>query len=103
SIAALVFAWNGLTLHALMWPNNMAALGWMPWVVLAMERAWREGGRRVFAGALIGAMQMLTGAPEIILLTWLIVGVFWLRDFVKPGGQRLQLLFRFVWCGAIIV
>src|SRR6185436_15380211 len=21
----------------------------------------------------------------------------------KPGGQRLQLLFRFVWCGAIIV
>jgi hypothetical protein len=102
SVAGLVFAWNGLTLHVLMWPNNMAALGWMPWTVLALERAWREGGRRVFVGALVGAMQMLTGAPEIILLTWLIIGVFWLRDFIGKNGPRAQLFLRFAFCGALI-
>jgi hypothetical protein len=102
SAAGLIFAWNGLTLHVLMWPNNMAALGWMPWVVLALERAWREGGRRVFVGALVGAMQMLTGAPEIILLTWLIIGVFWLRDFIGKNGPRTQLFFRFAFCSAMI-
>ena len=102
SVAGLVFAWNGLTLHVLMWPNNMAALGWMPWVVLALERAGREGGRRVFVGALVGGMQMLTGAPEIILLTWLIIGVFWLRDLIGKNGPRAQLFLRFAFCGAMI-
>jgi hypothetical protein len=102
SAAGLIFAWNGLTLHVLMWPNNMAALGWMPWAVLALERAWREGGRRVWVGALVGAMQMLTGAPEIILLTWLIIGVFWLRDFIGKNGPRAQLFLRFAFCGALI-
>ena len=88
SVAGLAFAWNGLTLHALMWPNNIAALGWMPWVVLALERVWTEGGRRIPIAALIGAMQMLTGAPEIIFLTWVVVGLLWLRDFL--GGAPVS-------------
>ena len=102
SVAGLAFAWNGLTLHALMWPNNLAALGWMPWVVLALERVWREGGRRIFVGSLVGAMQMLTGAPEIILITWLIISVFWLRDFVSRAAPRAKLILRFALCGAIV-
>lgn len=102
SVAGLAFAWNGLTLHVLMWPNNMAALGWMPWTVLALERAWREGGRRVFVGALVGGMQMLTGAPEIILLTWLIIGVFWLRDFMRRESPRAQLFLRFAVCSVMV-
>ncbi len=116
SVAGFAFAWNGLTLHSLMWPNNLAALGWMPWVVLALERAGREGGRRVFLAALVAAMQMLTGAPEIILLTWLIVGVLWLRDFLsgRTGGAepssrvgdgratRMKLFLRVVLCGGLV-
>src|SRR5881628_858054 len=69
SVAGLAFALNGLTLNCLMWPNNIAALGWMPWVVLMTERAWVERGRRIASAALVGAMQMLSGAPEVILLT----------------------------------
>src|ERR1051326_2906286 len=42
-LAGMVFAFNGLSLNSLMWPNNIAALGWMPWVVLAAGRAWQEG------------------------------------------------------------
>jgi hypothetical protein len=72
SVAALAFAWNGLTLHSLMWPNNLAALGWMPLVVLHLKHGSLKGGRALFAGALIGGVQMLTGAPEIILFTWLL-------------------------------
>lgn len=72
SVAGLAFAFNGFTLHAVMWPNNIAALAWAPWLWLLVERASREGGRTVLLAALIGAMQMLTGAPEIILFTWLL-------------------------------
>jgi hypothetical protein len=54
--AGLVFSFNALMLNSLMWPNNIAALGWLPWVVLAAERAWREGGRWLLLGALAGAM-----------------------------------------------
>src|SRR5206468_5784336 len=47
SVAGLAFAFNGLILNCLMWPNNIAALGWMPWVVLLTERACRHGGKAI--------------------------------------------------------
>jgi hypothetical protein len=87
-VAGLLFAWNGMTLHALMWTSVIAALGWMPWVVLVTERAWLEGGRRhVIRAAVVSAMQMLAGVPEILLLTWGAIGVLWLRDFLR--GPRM--------------
>ena len=88
SVAGLAFALNGLTLNCLMWPNNIAALGWMPWVVLMTERAWVERGRRIASAALVGAMQMLSGAPEVILLTWGIVGVLALDQSFKELRSR---------------
>jgi hypothetical protein len=101
-LAGLAFAWNGLTLHALMWPNNIAALGWMPWLVLASERAWTEGSRRIAIAALIGAMQMLAGAPEIILLTWIVIALFWCRELLKAGTPRGKLIFRLVAVGLLV-
>ena len=90
--AGLAYALNGLTVHALMWPNNIAALGWMPFVVLLAERAWREGGRAVLLAAVVGAVQMLAGAPEVILFTWLVVGAVWLAGLrAGAGGWRLAL------------
>ena len=75
SVAGLAFAFNGLSLSFLMWPNNVAALGWMPLVVLSVQRAWLEGGRMIILGALVGAIQMLSGAPEVILLTWVFLAL----------------------------
>ena len=95
SVAALVFAWNGVSLQFIMWPCHNAALAWMPWVVLHCQRAGKEGGRRVYWAALAAACQMLTGSPEIILLTWLIVAVCFVRDvaqkeqFFWTAGRRL--------------
>ncbi len=96
SVAGLVFAWNGLSLQCLMWPCHTAGLAWMPWVVWQCGRAVQEGGRRIYCAALAGACQMLTGSPETILLTWVIVAVVLLshapaerRDFWASGRRLL--------------
>jgi hypothetical protein len=73
AIAGVAFVFNGLTLNCLMWASNLAALAWMPWVILAAEQAWQLGGKRVILAALAGAVQMLAGAPEIVVFTWLII------------------------------
>jgi hypothetical protein len=73
SVAGILFAFNGLTLNFLMWPNHIAAFGWMPWVVNSGDRAWLRGGRTTLSAASLGAMQMLSGTPEIILFTWIII------------------------------
>jgi hypothetical protein len=99
SVAGLVFAFNGLTLHTLMWPNNIAALAWMPWVVLTAQRAYREGGNRVVLAILAGALQLFTGAPEVILLTWLTVGALWLGDLAMGEIPRSQTFVRLLLCG----
>lgn len=72
AMAGLAFACGGVAQSSLMWPNYTVALGWMPWVTLLGERAWRQGGRNLVWAALVGALQMLSGAPEIILMTWLV-------------------------------
>ena len=73
AIAGVIFAFNGLSLNLLMWPSHIATLSWMPWVVLAVERAWQRGGRCIVIAAMTGTFQMLAGGPETILLTWLLV------------------------------
>jgi hypothetical protein len=91
---------HGLAWHALMWPNNIAALGWMPWVVGAVEQAWREGGRRVAVAALVGGLQMLAGAPEIIGFTWLAAGAVGVEQFFAAGAPRAVMARRL---GAVVL
>ncbi len=90
AIAGVAYAFNGLTQTALMWPNNIAALGCLPWVVLCAQLGWREGGKWFTRAALVGALQMLTGAPEIILLTWVFIGVLWLADLVAGKEHAVR-------------
>jgi membrane protein YfhO len=87
SIAGLAFALNGLMLNSLMWTSNLAALSWQPLVVLWVEQAWRSGGRRTVVAALAGAMQMLSGAPEIIVFTWTLLGMLWLG---QVGWKKIR-------------
>ncbi|MDB6032786.1 MAG: putative rane protein [Verrucomicrobiales bacterium] len=85
AVAGLAFAWNGFTLHALMWPNNIAAFAWMPLVILAVQKGVAKGGKSLFCAALCGAVQMLTGAPEIIAFTW---GAAFLFLFIRPPAEE---------------
>ncbi|MEY4200957.1 MAG: hypothetical protein RLZZ265_2697 [Verrucomicrobiota bacterium] len=86
-VGGLAFAFNGFTLHAVMWPNNIAALAWAPWLWLLVERACKEGGRTLLLAALVGAMQMLAGAPEVILLTWAIAALLALLEGKKQKAK----------------
>lgn len=88
ALAGIGFAVSGLSLNFLLWPNNAAALAWMPFVIhFGLER------RNFVRAAAVGAMQMLTGAPEVILLTW---GAF----FVLAALQRN--IVRFVMLGLVV-
>jgi len=73
SVAGTAYAFSGIAVNCLTWVHASAALGWMPVVVLLTEEAAFTGGRTVIKAVLAGALQMLTGAPEIILLTWFFV------------------------------
>ena len=83
SVAGLVFAFNGLSLNLLMWPSHIATFSWMPWVVLTVEWAWHKGGRKLLIAAVCGALQMLAGGPETILLTWLLLATMWGMQFAQ--------------------
>jgi hypothetical protein len=97
--AGLAYSFNAVLLNSLMWPNNIAALGWLPWVVLAVERAWREGGRWLLLAALAGAMQMLAGAPEVILLTWLLLAAMLVGQMALASQRRWRMAGRFLLTG----
>ncbi|MBI5773299.1 MAG: hypothetical protein HZA89_06100 [Verrucomicrobia bacterium] len=95
ALAGFAFVFNGVTLSSLAWPNYTVALGWMPWLVLAAEHAWRDGGRAVILAALAGAMQMLSGVPELILLTWLFLLMWLAADTIKGPTPPPPALLRF--------
>ena len=89
TVGGVAFVFNGITLSCLMWPNYIAALGWMPWVLWSAERARKEGGRKIVAAAFIGVFQMLVGAPEIAGFTWLLTLAFCIWGWVgeKPAPR----------------
>jgi hypothetical protein len=91
--AGLIYSFNGMSLNALMWPAVSAAVAWMPWVVLTAELGWARGGRRVITASVLGAMQMLSGAPEVIVLTWLFIGALAVTRLLEDP-QRAGVLAR---------
>jgi hypothetical protein len=95
AFAGVAFAFNGFTLNLLMWPSHIATFSWLPWVILAVEAAWRKGGRKIFLAAIVGAFQMLAGGPETILLTWLIASALWLQQFISAETARAKMFWRF--------
>jgi Bacterial membrane protein YfhO len=94
AFAGIVFAFNGLMLNSLIWPATVAALGWMPWVVRFVEQARCEGGKKIGVAAIIGALQMLTGGTEVVLLTWIFLGTLALRSFLRGEIPRVKMLLR---------
>jgi len=96
AVAGVAFAINGLTLNLLTSPNDCAALGWMPWVVFTTETACQRGGRRLITASVVGALQMLAGAPEAILFTWALSMAFLLVRWRWESGAWMVTLRRFL-------
>ena len=102
-LAGIAFSFNGLFLNAMMWPNNAATFGWLPWVLWLVPAGWKSGGRIVIWGTLAGAMQMLAGGPEAILLTWIILSVLAVGDWVHSPEFRAKIAFRFFGIVVLVV
>ena len=84
AVAGVAFVFGGTSLTCHIYPNYLVAFGWMPWVVMLVERACLEGGRAIVLAALVGAMQMMSGAPELILMTWILVAALALCEIQSP-------------------
>jgi hypothetical protein len=85
SFVGLAYIFNAFTLNCLMYPHNIAALSWLPWILWGTVLACRNGGRALPLAMLAGAMQMLTGGAEITLQTWILAGCFVLFDCWQNG------------------
>ena len=96
ALAGTAFSFNGLMLTCLMWPNNMASLAWTPWLVHLALKAVRDGTWRSMAlASIVAGLQLLGAGPEIILLTWAMIGGLWLSfrlpDWRACGTDVLRL------------
>ena len=96
AIAGTLYVFNGIMFSSFIWPNYLVTLGWMPFVVLLTERAWREGGRWIVGASIVAGLQMLSGAPEVILFTWLIVSALWLCDALRTPVSTLPFFRRLI-------
>ncbi|MBI3417962.1 MAG: YfhO family protein [Verrucomicrobia bacterium] len=101
-LAGVAFAFNGMTLNCLIWPHIMAALGWMPWVILALDEALESGGRRALLAALVGAFQMLAGGPEVVIFTWLIATGLLVLKLLHESSARQKRLRCFAAVAALV-
>lgn len=91
--AGFGYAFCGLLSIALIWPNILAVLCWLPWVLYSVERGLKEGGLRLWVAVLVGALQMLAGMPEYTLLTWILAGGLWvIQQPTWAGFRRLVCL-----------
>lgn len=94
SVAGLLYALNGLAFNNLMWTSNLAAMSWLPLVLLTVERAWREGGRKIVVAAVVAAVQVLAGAPEFVLVTWGMLATLWLGAALRGAAPLSPLAGR---------
>jgi hypothetical protein len=97
AVAGFGYAFCGLLLVALTWPNIIAVLAWLPWVLYTVDRGLKQGGIRLWIAAFVAALQMLAGMPEYTALTWVLVAGLWLIQ--KPTW----LSFRRLACIVLVV
>src|SRR5581483_10714159 len=94
AIAGAVFGFNGFIWYGLMWPHILAALAWMPWLVIAFEEALQQGGSACIQAAVIAALQLLTGGAEVILQTWLLLAALFVVHVCKRQTRPGRLIAR---------
>ncbi|HVP90839.1 MAG TPA: YfhO family protein [Terriglobales bacterium] len=94
-LGASLFAFSGMYLSSFEFYNHIAALAWMPWVLLLLDRGSRTAsGRSRFIGiAVLWALLILAGSPEVIVITALLAAA---QAFMRPGEGRRRLVAAFV-------
>jgi len=99
SVAGIGFTFAGISLSSMMWPNYLVALGWLPWIVILGQRSFREPRRWIPLAAIAGGLQMLSGVPEIILMTWIVLAGLGLIAVLEKDTRWS----RAVWVNTLLV
>lgn len=94
ALSGVLYTFNGVSLSCLIWANYTIALAWLPWIVLHAQSAWKQSGNSILWAALFSAFQMLSGAPEWVVLTWVVVSVVAVADAWDQPTLRRQILTR---------
>ncbi len=74
-LGASLFSFSGMYLSSFEFYNHVAALAWMPWVLLLLGREPRPGRSRLVPLTILWALMILAGAPEFILMTLILAAV----------------------------
>ncbi len=71
--------------------NHLAGAAWLPWGMLAADRALASPGRARLAWlSIVLAMPILAGSPEVAVMVWCLAGLQALRVMAGiPAGARL--------------
>jgi hypothetical protein len=74
-LAASLFLACGPYLSSLEFYNHIAALAWLPWILLSQRMSYRRMPWRIIVPFIFWTLGVLSGSPEIVLIT-LIFAVF---------------------------
>jgi len=106
AIAGTAYQFNGVILNSLMWTNNIAALGWMPWVLAGVHYMLKSYSiKSLVIVIVLSSIQILTGAPEIIGITWMIILAITLSKIIenKINTLKVCLFVIIIFVGTILI
>jgi hypothetical protein len=96
-----IFVFSGMLLSSVEFYNHIAALAWMPWILLVLVRpqgAFLGNGIKL---ALLWALLILAGAPYVIVITMILGGIQIIFHSKRAGERAALLLVSF--CLALLV
>jgi hypothetical protein len=94
-LAASLFLTGGPYLSSLEFYNHIAALAWLPWILLGQRISFRLSPLRIIVPAVFWTLALLSGSPEILFITILLslLQVFFLSQRKSRGVAQFLLLF----------
>jgi hypothetical protein len=89
-LGASLFAFSGMYLSSFEFYNHIAALAWMPWVLLLLNRGpgTAPGRSRFIPLTILWALLILAGSPEVVFITVILAGAHLL---LRSAGWRTRL------------
>lgn len=86
--SATVFVLSGMFLSSFEFYNHVAALCWMPWILLLLNRPIKKLYREIVAMSVFWVLMILAGTPYVIIMTL----VFALIQLICLGDKKRKKL-----------
>lgn len=87
-LGASLFSFSGMYLSSFEFYNHIAALAWMPWILLILNRGPGPGRSRTVALSIFWALLILAGSPEVIVLAAILAAA---QAFLRPKEWKRRL------------